>query len=419
VIRVKGLVRAASLVRQQLQAGIRPDEAQQFREQVASILRTVETICSQNGMTPELLPAQSRQAYWYLKELDTEHLSLPPAQDPFPVATSLHIKNIVKTGDYVADLLWQQSDSRPNSATTYRRFKRDLQRQVDDIEKICTQQKSTPAALATPSRRVYCWLKFLLSENNLAHHLAALAQARAMVDRSQPPLDRPLHLYLINLDSLWRMNAYNNRLLLKVNEGFLTADQEVWEALIRTTLYQCDPARDQQVRDFGDSEEFNEVLFEMDSFAESASSTAQGQFHNLEESFYRVNAAYFHGSMPKPNLVWSRLPTVQTFGHYQPSRDVVMLSLSLDQSAVPSLLMDYVMYHELLHKKHGTAVVNGRRLVHTPAFRQDELNFSGYEAAKCQLNDLALTLRGRRQKQNVKSGPRSRPTRRPRRANSI
>jgi hypothetical protein len=60
---------------------------------------------------------------------------------------------------------------------------------------------------------------------------------------------------------------------------------------------------------------------------------------------------------------------------------------------VPSLLVDYLMYHELLHKKHGTTVVNGRRLVHTPAFQQDELKFVGYEAAKCLLNDLALTLR--------------------------
>ncbi len=63
MIRVNGLVRAASLVRQQLQAGIRPEEAQRFREQVASILRTVDTICAQNGMTPDFLPTRSRQAY--------------------------------------------------------------------------------------------------------------------------------------------------------------------------------------------------------------------------------------------------------------------------------------------------------------------------------------------------------------------
>jgi hypothetical protein len=412
VIRVKGLVRAASLVRQQLQAGIRPEEARQFREQVASIVGTVETICGQNGITPDLLPVQSRQAYWYLKELDTERLPLPLTQGPLPVAPSLHIKNIVKTGDSLADLLWRQSDSRANSVPTHRQLKRDLQRQVDGIEKICTQEKSTPAALATPSRRVYCWLKFLLSDNNLTHHMAALAQARAIVNRSQPPLNRPLHLYLINLDSLWRKNAYSKRLLLKVNEGFLAADQEVWEALIRTTLDLGDSASHRTVRDFEGSDEFNEVLCELESFTGSTTTTAQGQFHNLEESFNRVNAAYFQGSMPKPSLVWSRLPTVQTFGHYQPSRDMVILSLSLDQATVPSSLVDYLMYHELLHKKHGTAVVNGRRLVHTAAFRQDEQKFSDYEAAKRQLNDLALTIRGWGQKRNVKSRPESKPTKR-------
>ena len=79
MIRIKGLVRAASLVRQQLLAGIRPEEAQRFREQVASTLRTVDIICAQNGMTIDLLPARSRQAYRYLKEwIPSSYLCLPP-----------------------------------------------------------------------------------------------------------------------------------------------------------------------------------------------------------------------------------------------------------------------------------------------------------------------------------------------------
>ena len=402
MIRIKGLVRAASLVRQQLLAGIRPEEAQRFREQVASTLRTVDIICAQNGMTLDLLPARSRQAYRYLKELDTEQLPLSPTQDPLPVAPSLRIKNIVKIGDYLANSLWRQSDSQPNSATRHRRLKREIQRHVDDIEEICTQRKATPGALATPSRRVYCWLKFLLSEDNLSNHRAALAQARGVVDRSQPHLDRPLRLYLINLDSLWHKNSYNNVLVLKVNEGFLTADQEVWEGLIRTALFERHPASDRQVRDFGDSEEFNEVLFELESFTATATTTTKGQFHNLDESFDRVNAVYFQRNMPRPNLVWSQARTVQKFGHYQASRDTVMLSLSLDQPTVPPSLVDYLMYHELLHKKHGTIVVNGRRLVHTAAFRKDEQGFSSYEVARRQLHDLALSLRGA-QKHKVKS----------------
>ena len=306
----------------------------------------------------------------------------------------MRIKNLVKIGDYLANLFWEQANPQANSAADYVQVRGDIQRHADTIKKICAQHQAHPADLPTPSRRVYCWLEFLLNEDNLDQHRAALVQARTIVDHSQPQLDRPLRLYLVSLDSLWRRNQYNNLLLLRVNEGFLAADQEVWEALISTSLHQRNRDRDHQVEDFSESEEFSEVIFELESFTGQSINTPQGQHHHLEESFYRVNAAYFHGSISKPNLVWSRVQTLQTFGHYQPARNLVTLSLSLDQPTVPPSLLDYLMYHELLHKKHGTTVVNGRRVVHTPAFRNDERKFSNYETAKGQLKELALSLRG-------------------------
>jgi predicted metal-dependent hydrolase len=395
LIRIKGLVRAASQIRQQLQAGIRPAVAQPFREQVASILRKVETFCARGGATPDFLPTRSRQAYRYLKGLNLEHLPLPSTRGTRAAGASLRIKNVVKIGDYLADLCWQQTNSRANSDTTHVRIRRDIQHHADAIEKVCARQQGNPTDLATPTRRVYCWLRFLLNEDNLAQHRAALAQARVIVEHSQPQLDRPLRLYLVSLDSLWRKNQYNNALLLRVNEGFLTADQEVWEALIGTALYQRNRDHDHKVRDFGESEEFSEVIFELETFAGLSTTTARGQHHDLEESFHRVNDTYFQGSISKPNLAWSRTQTVQTFGHYQAGRDMVTLSLSLDQPTVPPALVDYLMYHELLHKKHGTTVVNGRRLVHTPAFKSDERNFPDYQAVGHQLKELALSLRGR------------------------
>jgi hypothetical protein len=49
-----------------------------------------------------------------------------------------------------------------------------------------------------------------------------------------------------------------------------------------------------------------------------------------------------------------------------------MLSVSLDQRGLPASLVDYVMSQELLRKKHGVSVLNGRRLVHSPAFHDGE-----------------------------------------------
>jgi hypothetical protein len=94
-----------------------------------------------------------------------------------------------------------------------------------------------------------------------------------------------------------------------------------------------------------------------------------GAFHDLEAAFQRVTTAYFAGAMAKPRLVWSRRITGCKFGHYDPLRDELMVSATLDSREVPSYVVDFVVYHELLHKKHGAKWQNGRQAVHTSAFR--------------------------------------------------
>ncbi len=68
---------------------------------------------------------------------------------------------------------------------------------------------------------------------------------------------------------------------------------------------------------------------------------------------------------------------------------MVMLSVSLDDPSVPAFVVDFVMYHELLHKKHGVTLANGRRMAHTPAFRADELLFARDHEAFAHLKALA------------------------------
>ncbi len=66
-----------------------------------------------------------------------------------------------------------------------------------------------------------------------------------------------------------------------------------------------------------------------------------------------------------------------------------MISRTLDYADVPAFVIDFVMYHELLHKKLGVAWRNGRRAVHTPAFRREENRFEQYTAAEAALAALA------------------------------
>ena len=43
--------------------------------------------------------------------------------------------------------------------------------------------------------------------------------------------------------------------------------------------------------------------------------------------------------------------------------------------------VSFVLYHEMLHIKHGLHNINGKAFSHTPEFRVDELKFEGIEEA--------------------------------------
>jgi hypothetical protein len=66
-----------------------------------------------------------------------------------------------------------------------------------------------------------------------------------------------------------------------------------------------------------------------------------------------------------------------------------MVSRTLDQAQVPEFVVDFLMYHELLHKQHGIHWVNGRGLAHTRAFYADERRFERFEEAEEWLKKLA------------------------------
>jgi hypothetical protein len=228
----------------------------------------------------------------------------------------------------------------------------------------------------------------------MAAHLESLERAREIARRHPLPPDKPLLLHLISLNHLWRRRDYQDATLLKAHIGFQNADRQVWQSLLQCSLGQPVPAIEQPYREFAASEDFNESLFELESFAATPPPPSRGRAHDLNEIFARVNADYFGGLMPKPTLAWNRILTARKFGHYQPGRDTIMISITLDDPEVPPFVLDFVMYHELLHKKHGSMTVNGRRLSHSPAFRAEERRFAQYHEAERLIHELALRQLG-------------------------
>jgi hypothetical protein len=91
----------------------------------------------------------------------------------------------------------------------------------------------------------------------------------------------------------------------------------------------------------------------------------------LEESFNRVNQKYFFGLMDKPNLRWGS-ESFSKLGSYEYGSNMITISNIFNGEEE---LLDYIMYHELLHKKHKFSTKNGRSYHHTRHFRQKEKEF--------------------------------------------
>ena len=170
------------------------------------------------------------------------------------------------------------------------------------------------------------------------------------------------------------------------------ADRRTWGAILAKPLRKDNPEAKEIIAEFSSSEEFSSVLFEMDSILPS-DLTTKGRIYDLDASFQRVNRSYFAGQIDKPCLHWNNVPTTCKFGHYQKSHDTIMISVSLDDPKVPEMLLDFIMYHELLHKKHGVTRKNGRRIVHSIEFREEERLFVEYEKAEALLKSLAKKMR--------------------------
>jgi hypothetical protein len=93
----------------------------------------------------------------------------------------------------------------------------------------------------------------------------------------------------------------------------------------------------------------------------------------LQEKFAVLNDRYFSGLMEQPNLVFGKKDATTVLGHYNYTSDTVTISPVLKERE--DLLL-FVLYHELLHKKHGAKTsASGRSQYHTPAFRRDEKLF--------------------------------------------
>lgn len=267
---------------------------------------------------------------------------------------------------------------------------------AETVTALCAEQGATPADLPMPSRRAFQWLSFLSDPDQAAAAAEALALTRFVLAQARWPRRRPLAgcpvrlafyptAYLYHLRPEARRRGAPVRVTLA--PGYLYAPADVLDALLRAALGFGRAAR-ARLHAYALGADFAETTQALELATPPPPGSLRGAHYDLEHVFERVNADYFDGALPRPRLAWSSTIAHRLLGYYQHASDRLTISRALDQAGVPPAAIELVMYHELLHKRLGVQVVNGRHYAHTAAFHAAERQFHGYREAKALLDQL-------------------------------
>lgn len=115
----------------------------------------------------------------------------------------------------------------------------------------------------------------------------------------------------------------------------------------------------------------------------------QGRHFDLHALFGQLNQQYFGGELERPHIGWSTRSWRRQFGCYDPGPQQIVLNRRMDRSGVPQFVVEYVLFHEMLHVKHPTRRSGCTLLSHSPEFRTEEKRFAQFDVARKFLDGLA------------------------------
>lgn len=105
----------------------------------------------------------------------------------------------------------------------------------------------------------------------------------------------------------------------------------------------------------------------------------------LEPSFLRVNEKFFQNQLEQPNLQWGQ-DSFRKLASYNYHDDTVTFSTLFTDAPVE--ILDYLMYHELLHKHLKFKAKNGRSSFHSTEFREAERQYPNFPQIEKQIQAL-------------------------------
>ena len=346
-------------------------------------LRDIERILGTAHATIDDLPAPSRRAYEFLKNLNLDDIHADaPTSTERDVCKTVRFTGLTSQWQTIlADL------SQPVESGMIDLLYESICSISQTIEKHIESGRLEAQQLSQPTRKIRGWLAFFSERPNFDTYLAAVGRATPIIEApllASRGFNPPLRVEFRPATALCEVREGRNgtRAILETPMIIFTEEQFRWLADARS-----DHDANRLVLEATLTEDYQSILGQVEALGGIVETTA-GRYHDLAASFERVRREYFENALTQPRLAWSTIFTGRTFGHYEPTHDTVVISCTLDRPDVPEYAIDFVMYHELLHKMLGVDRRSIRKAAHTPEFRAAEQRFSALAEAEAVLKKL-------------------------------
>jgi hypothetical protein len=112
---------------------------------------------------------------------------------------------------------------------------------------------------------------------------------------------------------------------------------------------------------------------------------SRGRHFDLAEILEALKRRFFRNQLPPLRVGWTLRRSRTILGHYDSAHRTISISRWLDSPRVPRYLVEYLVFHEMLHAIYPVERDGHRRIVHSRRFRAAEKKFPKYVEARRKL----------------------------------
>lgn len=366
---------------------VTPGRLAKLQKWVSEALRSIHNLLAVHKLDMNALFGPSRRAVEYLAKVDFSKARVEGTGGTEAPTSKIvrfrGLKNFFHR--LLADL------SRADSTEQIEKLYRFLQESSETLERQIQRQGFQTDHLAPGTRATRGWLAYFSRRENFDAYLAAIRTAKPLFDSAilrSGKFRTPALLYFQPQKNVYKLRGDHHGTRISFPTGMIGFTAEQFTRLADFTLRLS--RKDEEVFTALFNDPCRSIQARIEELGGLVDKSA-GKVYHLAHSFDRVNAAYFEGQIPRPRLIWSKSLTQRVFGHYNFAHDTVMVSRSLDHAEVPEFVVDFIMYHELLHKKLGLRWEKNRKKAHPPEFRREMQKFRQYQEAKDVIKRISVT----------------------------